>query len=64
MNRNFKRASIAMGIGGVAFLAGAVPLFMFSKAPENGWLPLGCGVIFLIASVAFWWTGRRTHPEA
>jgi hypothetical protein len=61
MNRNFRIASIVMGIFGVLFFAGATALFVFSKAPEYGWLQLGCGALFLLATIAFWWMGRRAH---
>jgi hypothetical protein len=60
MKKNFRIASIVMLVVGVLFFAGATALFVFSKAPENGWLQLGWGVPFLLAAIAFWWLGRNT----
>jgi hypothetical protein len=59
MNKNFRIASIVMGICGVLFFAGATALFLFSRAPEYGWLQLGCGVLFVASAFMFWWLGRR-----
>jgi hypothetical protein len=61
MNKNFRRVSIGVGAGSTPFLAMAIALFTLSKTPEEGWLPLGCGLIFLLAAFAFWGMGRKTH---
>jgi hypothetical protein len=63
MNKNFRRASIGMGISGILFIAGALPSFLLSKTPEEGWTLFVSGVIFLVVAVAFWWMGRKTYPE-
>ena len=61
MNKNFRMVSIGLGIGATPFLAMAMALFTLSKTPEESWLPLGCGLIFLLAALAFWGMGRKTH---
>jgi hypothetical protein len=58
--KNFRIASIGMGIGAVLFFAGATALFTLSKSPEGGWLQLGCGATFLATALVFWWIGRET----
>jgi hypothetical protein len=61
MNKNFRMVSIGIGTGATPFLAMAMALFTLSKTPEEGWLPLGCGLVFLLAALAFWGMGRKTH---
>jgi hypothetical protein len=62
--KNFRMASLGMGVGAILFVAGAMALFTLSKSPEGGWTLLGSGALFLATAVAFWWMGRRTYPEA
>jgi hypothetical protein len=63
-SKNLRLASLGIGVGALLFLAGALALFILSQAPEGGWTLLGCGGLFLVTAVEFWWMGRRTYPEA